>query len=164
MIPRRGGSFSKDPIGLEGGDVNLFRYVGNDPGNWMDSLGLLKIKGAHNKPIFITRGDPDPLPSKPHGHIGNPDSPIKVNAYTGEIYYKAEKTGEVLSNAGLQVLSRALKKAGLLGLALSLIDILTAEDALAAIGEMLDPFNLIKGELAADDLNKIFPSKNTCKK
>ena len=29
-----------DPIGFEGGDVNLYRYVGNNPVNYVDPLGL----------------------------------------------------------------------------------------------------------------------------
>jgi RHS repeat-associated protein len=32
---------SQDPIGFDGGDVNLYAYVGNDPGNWVDPLGLV---------------------------------------------------------------------------------------------------------------------------
>jgi len=31
---------AKDPIDFAGGDVNLFGYVGNNPINWYDSLGL----------------------------------------------------------------------------------------------------------------------------
>jgi RHS repeat-associated protein len=31
---------SRDPIGLSGGDVNFYRYVGNDPVKFRDSLGL----------------------------------------------------------------------------------------------------------------------------
>ena len=33
---------SEDPIGLAGGDVNFFAYVGNDPVNWVDQLGLTR--------------------------------------------------------------------------------------------------------------------------
>jgi len=66
---------SEDPIGFEGGDVNLFAYVGNDPINHFDPLGLFA-----NGPI--------PLPTKlsPLGalaailleptELGNPDREI----------------------------------------------------------------------------------------
>ncbi len=33
---------SKDPIGFEGGDTNLYGYVVNDPVNWTDPAGLSK--------------------------------------------------------------------------------------------------------------------------
>ncbi|MDX9715704.1 MAG: RHS repeat-associated core domain-containing protein [Dissulfurispiraceae bacterium] len=32
---------SKDPIGFSAGDVNLYRYVGNNPVNWTDPEGLI---------------------------------------------------------------------------------------------------------------------------
>jgi RHS repeat-associated protein len=32
---------SEDPIRLAGGDVNYYAYVGNNPVNWIDPLGLL---------------------------------------------------------------------------------------------------------------------------
>ncbi|MGV1100658.1 RHS repeat-associated core domain-containing protein [Thiovibrio sp. JS02] len=38
--PQAGRFISKDPIGFAGGDVNVYRYVGNDPVNWVDPLGL----------------------------------------------------------------------------------------------------------------------------
>jgi RHS repeat-associated protein len=41
--PKAGRFISKDPIGFGGGDVNLFRYVGNDPGNWVDPDGLQAV-------------------------------------------------------------------------------------------------------------------------
>lgn len=31
---------AKDPIDFAGGDANLFNYVGNNPVNWIDPLGL----------------------------------------------------------------------------------------------------------------------------
>lgn len=33
-----------DPIGFEAGDVNLYRYVGNNPINYTDPLGLIRRK------------------------------------------------------------------------------------------------------------------------
>jgi RHS repeat-associated protein len=34
---------SEDPIGLAGGDVNLYRYVGNSPANGTDPSGLIVV-------------------------------------------------------------------------------------------------------------------------
>ena len=44
--PKAGRFISKDPIGFGGGDVNLFRYVGNDPINWIDPYGLNPVAGV----------------------------------------------------------------------------------------------------------------------
>jgi RHS repeat-associated protein len=38
--PAIGRWLSEDPIGFEGGDANLYRYVGNSPTNWIDPSGL----------------------------------------------------------------------------------------------------------------------------
>jgi RHS repeat-associated protein len=38
--PRAGKFVTKDPIGFMGGDVNLYRGMGNDPVNWIDPFGL----------------------------------------------------------------------------------------------------------------------------
>ena len=38
--PNLGQFMSDDPVGLLGGDHNLRRYVGNDPINWIDPVGL----------------------------------------------------------------------------------------------------------------------------
>jgi len=37
---------SEDPIGFVGGDVNFYRYVGNSPVKYIDSLGLLRDPGG----------------------------------------------------------------------------------------------------------------------
>ncbi len=40
--PKAGRFISRDPIGFQGWDTNLFRYVGNNPVNWSDPLGLFE--------------------------------------------------------------------------------------------------------------------------
>jgi RHS repeat-associated protein len=39
--PEVGRFISKDPIGFAGGDLNLYNYVGANPVNWVDPLGLI---------------------------------------------------------------------------------------------------------------------------
>lgn len=42
--PSIGRFLSKDPIGFKGGDVNLYRYVRNNPINLIDPFGLFEKK------------------------------------------------------------------------------------------------------------------------
>ncbi|MEX2558485.1 MAG: RHS repeat-associated core domain-containing protein [Pirellulales bacterium] len=51
--PRIGRFTGEDPIGFEGGDANLFRYVGNNPTNATDPLGLAELD--------LTPGDVDSM-------------------------------------------------------------------------------------------------------
>lgn len=38
--PSTGRFMSEDPLGLAGGDMSFYRYVANDPVNWVDPVGL----------------------------------------------------------------------------------------------------------------------------
>jgi hypothetical protein len=57
----------EDPIAFEGGDVNLYRYVGNSPANATDPTGLAEepVQGmtpSHNRPRPIRPPAPQPAP------------------------------------------------------------------------------------------------------
>ena len=41
--PTLGRFMNEDPIGLAGGDVSFYRYVSNDPVNWVDPEGLIGL-------------------------------------------------------------------------------------------------------------------------
>jgi RHS repeat-associated protein len=43
-----------DPIRFEAGDVNLYRYVGNGPVNWVDPEGLWQLTGSAGAGIGMT--------------------------------------------------------------------------------------------------------------
>jgi RHS repeat-associated protein len=61
---------SEDPLGLAGGDVNYYRYVGNDPINWADPNGLTrKDSGAGTGP---DTGSSGPGTSPPNTIPGGP--------------------------------------------------------------------------------------------
>lgn len=44
--PEIGRFISKDPIGFAGGDLNLYAYVGNNPSNFIDPMGLSASLGG----------------------------------------------------------------------------------------------------------------------
>ena len=46
-----GAFMQEDPIGFEGGDSNLYGYVGNNPVNWVDPWGLWYVDIGFNIPI-----------------------------------------------------------------------------------------------------------------
>ena len=157
--PRLQRFVAEDPLRFRGGNTNLYGYVNGNPVRWRDPLGLVKIKGAGDAPIFVHPNDPDPKPSVPHGHIGGPNSPIKVDVYTGQIFHGKTDTGKKLSRKQLSVLQNALKRAGLLGmclvLPLAIDDILHGGDGIGGVPDpidYLDPFGLFKGNLSDEDM------------
>jgi RHS repeat-associated protein len=69
---------SEDPIGFDGGDTNLYAYVGNDPVNFIDPHGL--INDNPNNWGFEGGGGSIPPASAPTGRSGNPLVPPNPNA------------------------------------------------------------------------------------
>jgi RHS repeat-associated protein len=65
--PEVGRFISEDPIGFEGGDVNLMAYVGNQPVNRIDPSGLFGPFGPGLKNI---RPTPNPEPPRPDAVSG----------------------------------------------------------------------------------------------
>jgi len=54
--PEVGRFLSKDPVGLWGGDVNLYRYALSNPVNWMDPWGLWYLDLNVGAPLFRAFG------------------------------------------------------------------------------------------------------------
>lgn len=74
-----------------------------------------------------------------------------MDVNSGEIYRGTSPTGTSLSRKDLNILRDILKKAGLLALGLELMDLLMANDLLAALGD-IDPLSVIGGNLSSDDM------------
>jgi len=109
-----------EPLGFEAGDNNWYRFVANGPTASTDPLGLLKIKiGGYI--FYVHENDPDPCPSRPHCHVGNPSSPFKVNVQTGELFQGTTATGRHIGKKTLATLRERLHGAGLLSLALVVV-------------------------------------------
>jgi RHS repeat-associated protein len=49
--PETGRWSAKDPIGFQGGDVNLYGYVLDDPVNWQDAFGLFRYGPHSGSPV-----------------------------------------------------------------------------------------------------------------
>ena len=80
--PEVGRWLSEDPIGFEGGDANLYRYVANDPGNGVDPSGL---EGS-NPPI--------PIGSIPIPNLGtafvNSDGSATLDGIPGRVEFEGD--------------------------------------------------------------------------
>jgi hypothetical protein len=55
--PNVGRWISEDPIGFQAGDANLYRFVWNDPSNWVDPSGLSAGKWHHAYPVMLGGSD-----------------------------------------------------------------------------------------------------------
>ena len=71
ITPSTGRFMSEDPIGLAGGDVSFYRYVMNDPLNWVDPEGLIAENcEPGGKDVYIKPGqEGKPIGILPNGKI-----------------------------------------------------------------------------------------------
>jgi hypothetical protein len=103
-----------DDLGFTAGDVNLYRFVGDDPTTFLDPAGLWKLKIGGDI-FFIHPNDPDLLPSDPHAHMGGPNSPFKVHLGTGQVFHGGKPTGAFVPGKVLGKLRAFARGKGLLG-------------------------------------------------
>ena len=98
---------SEDPIGFDGGDVNLFGYVENSPIKYIDSLGNQRVDatwktfspedGENLRKAINAMPNPVEVPEKPEcGPAGQPFTewlvPDSVGGYSGPFGYKYKIT------------------------------------------------------------------------
>ena len=69
---------SEDPVGLGGGDINLYAYVGNDPMNLVDPLGQIGFQDLIHHPGF--KALLEDLLSRLLEHMGSSPCPNRMNA------------------------------------------------------------------------------------
>jgi len=63
--PTLGRFVTTDPIGFQAGDVNLYRFVENNPANMVDPSGLFGVSAAVGIPPLLLAADPPKEPKLP---------------------------------------------------------------------------------------------------
>jgi len=81
--PRAGRFLTKDPIGFAGGDVNLYRYIFNNPINHIDPYGLDRLINPYPAGIWgpqITFVNDNPLAPSPNQPVSDATAQMIENA------------------------------------------------------------------------------------
>ena len=127
--PALGRFITRDPIGYDASDVNLYRYVHNQCLDFVDFFGLVEVK-AGGYIIRVHKSDADDMIPGGHGHILDAqsvkDKGNKVDLTTGQIYTSNNKpTGRFLKSKTLNELKRKLKEAGIIGSVITVVLIIS---------------------------------------
>jgi RHS repeat-associated protein len=148
--PKTGRWTAKDPIGFTGGDIDLFGYVGNSPGNWNDPYGLspvgwiVKLTQAGIKRV-------KPLYSKAEAVLarkGENNVEAVNRQMAGQIERAVAEGKDVMKHQGHELPDGSIGKPhfqteGKFGQ--------TFWGAAGFLASLLDPFDAISGELANED-------------
>jgi RHS repeat-associated protein len=103
--PQVGRFISEDPLGFAAGDTNLYAYVGNNPINFSDPLGLQWWKFLKN---LIP--SPDPLP---YGDVGILKSaPMTYDQLTKELKTSLSTLKSLIKRQGVLIRLKARSKQG----------------------------------------------------
>jgi RHS repeat-associated protein len=90
--PDLGRFISRDPIGYAGGDVNLYRFVGNNPYGGLDPMGLFTawIGGGADKTELLGQG--------PTGIMNSVMSSNTSRFDGSDVYYGHHETSKIVND------------------------------------------------------------------
>ena len=98
------GRFSqRDPLGIGGGDVNLYRYAGNDPVDKVDPTGTTVLAAAADGLVFLAQNGYLPLTAAQNlsaGLLGNVVRSAAADAASGFVSTLAANTGTIFTASG----------------------------------------------------------------
>jgi RHS repeat-associated protein len=148
--PRLQRFISEDPIGLAGGDVNLYSYVENSPLQFSDRIGLIKLR--ENQPESNPLRTLDDSAAKPAKDAINNRDLSALNKAISDL----EAFIKTCKGKRAKVLSKVLKLAKEARGLLKLVPLLSIP------AEGLFPDELNAAELEGFDPRLPFPTGNSC--
>ena len=158
--PSHGRFIAQDPWEFASGDMSLFSYAGNSPTNYYDPFGLApsinQIKQALREVHDILGGS---LPKGDPGKFGSPQRGDSIKGYRLDPPHPSAKPGTSDSHPHINYWDYTKgKRSSGQGIKGS-VPIGSAAAAIAIIGNLIDPFGAIAGELAGpeDDMIPIGP-------